>query len=50
MCLGGRTIGLEVAWDLIQAFLPAEFSHAPRHLRRLSKVAQLELEQPRIAK
>src|SRR5262245_1379924 len=50
MCLGGRTIGLEVAWQLILAFLGAEFSHAPRHLRRLSKVAQLELEQPRISK
>ena len=50
LCLGGRTIGLEVAWELIQAFLAAEFSQAPRHLRRLGKVAQLELEQPRISK
>ena len=42
LCLGGRTIGPELAWDLIQAFLAAEFSQAPRHLRRLGKVAALE--------
>lgn len=44
LCLGGRTIGPEVAWDLVQAFLAARFSDAPRHLRRLRKVARLELE------
>lgn len=42
LCLGGRTIGSELAWDLIQAFLAAGFSQAPRHLRRLGKVAALE--------
>ena len=42
LCLGGRTLGLAVAWDLVQAFLAAEFSQAPRHLRRLRKVAALE--------
>src|SRR6059058_2506417 len=42
ICIGGRTVGSSVAWDLVQAFLAAEFSHAPRHLRRLSKVARLE--------
>jgi ribose 5-phosphate isomerase B len=42
ICLGGRTLGLEVAWDLVQTFLAAEFSQAPRHLRRLRKVAALE--------
>jgi ribose 5-phosphate isomerase B len=42
LCLGGRTLGVAAAWDLVQAFLSAEFSHAPRHLRRLSKVAALE--------
>jgi ribose 5-phosphate isomerase B len=44
ICVGGRSIGSEVAWDLIRTFLAAEFSDAPRHLRRLSKVAQLELQ------
>lgn len=42
ICLGGRTAGTELAWDLIQAFLGAEFSQAERHLRRLGKVAALE--------
>jgi ribose 5-phosphate isomerase B len=42
ICLGGRTAGTELAWDLIQAFLAAEFSQAERHLRRLGKVAALE--------
>jgi ribose 5-phosphate isomerase B len=42
LCLGGRVMGLEVAWDLVQAFLAAEFSQAERHLRRLAKVASLE--------
>ena len=44
LCMGGRTVGPEVAWDLVQTFLTAELSSAPRHLRRLAKVASLELE------
>jgi ribose 5-phosphate isomerase B len=35
-------VGSAVAWDLVQTFLAAEFSHAERHLRRLRKVAALE--------
>jgi ribose 5-phosphate isomerase B len=50
ICIGGRTIGPEVAWDLVRTFLASEFSDAPRHLRRLNKVAQLELHPTRIAK
>jgi ribose 5-phosphate isomerase B len=42
LCMGGRTVGPAVAWDLIQTFLTAKFSQAERHLRRLSKVALLE--------
>ena len=42
ICIGGRTVGPGVAWDLVQTFLAGEFSQAPRHLRRLSKVASLE--------
>jgi len=42
ICMGGRTIGPSVAWDLVQAFLSAKFSDEPRHLRRLGKVANLE--------
>jgi ribose 5-phosphate isomerase B len=42
LCVGGRIQGPEVVWDLIQTFLKAEFSKAPRHVRRLGKVAALE--------
>jgi ribose 5-phosphate isomerase B len=42
ICMGGRTIGPAVAWDLVKAFLAAEFTHAERHLRRLAKTASLE--------
>lgn len=42
LCLGGRTAGPALAWDLVETFLEAEFSQAERHLRRLSKVASLE--------
>jgi ribose 5-phosphate isomerase B len=42
LCMGGRTVGPSVALDLVQTFLAADFSQAPRHLRRLSKVASLE--------
>jgi ribose 5-phosphate isomerase B len=42
ICMGGRTVGPSVAWDLVQGFLRAKFSRAERHLRRLEKVASLE--------
>jgi len=42
LCMGGRTVGPEVAWDLVETFLAAKFSQAERHLRRLAKVASLE--------
>ena len=44
ICMGGRTIGPFAAWDILEAFLGAKFSMAPRHLRRLGKVAALETE------
>jgi ribose 5-phosphate isomerase B len=47
ICLGGRTVGPSVAQELVQTFLAAEYSQAPRHLRRLSKVALLELQPTR---
>ncbi len=42
ICMGGRTVGPAVAWDLVETFLAAEFSQAERHLRRLGKVASIE--------
>jgi ribose 5-phosphate isomerase B len=50
ICLGGRTVGPSVAWELVQTFLAAPYSQAPRHLRRLSKVALLELQPTRISR
>jgi len=50
ICLGGRTVGPSVAWELVQTFLVAEYSQAPRHLRRLSKVALLELQPTRTSR
>jgi ribose 5-phosphate isomerase B len=34
ICMGGRTVGPCVAWDLVETFLKAGFSQAERHLRR----------------
>jgi ribose 5-phosphate isomerase B len=42
LCLGGRVVGPEVAWELVATFLAAQFSQAERHLRRLGKVTALE--------
>ncbi len=42
LCLGGRAMGIEVAWDHAQTFISAVFSGAERHRRRLAKVGALE--------
>lgn len=42
LCLGGRVIGANVATDVTEAFLNAEFSGEERHQRRLDKVGQIE--------
>ena len=42
LCMGGRTVGPAVAWDLVETFLAAEYSRAERHLRRLGKVTTLD--------
>ena len=42
LCMGGRTVGAAVAWDLVRTFLASRPSQAERHLRRLGKVASLE--------
>lgn len=43
ICLGGRVLGEELAWDFVQAFLHARFKARDRYLRRLAKVAGLEV-------
>ena len=44
ICMGGRIVGPFLAWDLLEAFLAAEFGQAERYLRRLDKIASLEPE------
>lgn len=41
MCLGGRITGSALAWELVQAFLNADFKAEERFIRRLDKVAAL---------
>jgi len=45
ICFGGRVLGGALAWELTRVFLAASFSGAPRHRRRLAKVAGLESRQ-----
>ena len=42
LCLGARIIGMEVAYELVRAFLAARFSGEEHHQRRLNKVLALE--------
>ncbi len=42
LCLGGRVIGIEVAKDVLTAFLAANFIPELRFQRRLDKTLQIE--------
>lgn len=42
LCLGQRIIGIALAQEIVQAFLKATFSNAPRHVARLAKIAAIE--------
>jgi len=42
LCLGGRIVGYELAFEIVGAFVRAEFSNEERHIRRLEKVLKLE--------
>lgn len=44
LCLGARVIGAELAESLVESFMGAVFSGAPRHVRRLEKVLKMEQE------
>ena len=44
LCLGERVIGLELAKEIVLSFLSARFSGAERHIRRLTKVEEIEKE------
>lgn len=42
LVLGGRVVGIELAHELIRAFLSANFTGEGRHVRRLAKMTALE--------
>jgi ribose 5-phosphate isomerase B len=42
LCLGERVIGIEVAKELVAAFLSAKFSSKERYHRRIEKVETIE--------
>ncbi len=42
LCMGGRTIGVGAATEILRAWLRAEPSAEERHVRRRAKVAKLE--------
>ncbi len=42
LCLGGRIIGGELAKEIVKAYLNANFSGETRHLRRVTKIHELE--------
>jgi ribose 5-phosphate isomerase B len=42
LCIGQRVIGIELAREVIYAFLNARYSNAPRHARRVEKIIAIE--------
>lgn len=42
LCLGGRIIGSELAYEVLNAFLNARFSGLERHERRKGKILAIE--------
>jgi ribose 5-phosphate isomerase B len=42
LCVGARVTGVELALEIVRAFVNARFTGEERHKRRLAKVAQLE--------
>ena len=42
LCMGGRVIGVEVAAEILEAFLGAVVSDEERHVRRRAKVDEIE--------
>lgn len=42
LCLGGRVVGIELAKEIIDAFVGAQYEGQERQLRRMGKVTDLE--------
>jgi len=43
LCLGGRIVGIELALEIVRAYLGATFTNEPRHRRRVDKVRAIEI-------
>ena len=41
LCLGGKILGLELAWEIVLTFLETSFAGG-RHLRRINEIKRLE--------
>ena len=42
LCIGGRIVGSELAFEIIDSFLSAKYKPQERHARRLEKVLEIE--------
>jgi ribose 5-phosphate isomerase B len=42
LALGGRIIGVELAWEIVKTFVGAEFAGEERHARRVEKIDALD--------
>lgn len=42
LCLGARVVGVELALEIVRAFVGARFSGEERHRRRLAKIDAME--------
>jgi len=42
LCLGARVVGVELALDIVRAFVNARFTGEERHVRRLAKIKAME--------
>ena len=42
LCLGARVVGVELALEIVRAFVNARFTGEERHRRRLNKVLDIE--------
>ena len=42
LCLGARVTGVELALDIVRAFVTARFTGEERHKRRVAKITELE--------
>jgi RpiB/LacA/LacB family sugar-phosphate isomerase len=43
LCLGARVVGVELAMEIMRAFVAARFTGEERHRRRLAKVNDIEM-------